>query len=221
VLGLAAGLSVAVVLGACGSSGDEDAGGAAGEAAVTTTVSSTVPAPTAPIPTEPTVPAPPPMPAPLFVFATPASVEAWRSTNDTVMGGVSVGGLSWADEAMVFSGELSLDNNGGFTSVVSPALNAPVWAVPDGVALDVTGDGRTYTLQVRSATSGYWVQPFATVAGVPQRLVLPWSLFSPVSRFLDPIPAPGPLDPADVEALAIYLVDGQEGPFELAVRAVG
>jgi hypothetical protein len=122
---------------------------------------------------------------------------------------------------MVFAGELSLANDGGFASVVSPVIAGPVWASPDGVTLDVTGDGRTYTVQVRSTTSGFWIQPFPTTAGVTARLVLPWAGFEPVSRFLDPIPAPGPLDPADVEAVAIYLVDGQEGPFQLSVAALG
>lgn len=206
-------------VGACGASTDSSAPEAA-DSTLATAITTTAP-PTAPASTSTVPPSTVPLPEPAFVFATPDSVDGWRSTNDTVMGGVSVGGVAWADGAMVFAGELSLDNNGGFTSVVSPALNSPMWASADGVTLDVTGDGRTYTLQVRSVTSGYWIQPFSTEAGAAQRLVLPWSGFEPVSRFLDPIPVPGPLDPAEVETLAVYLVDGQEGPFRLAVRALG
>ncbi len=174
-------------------------------------------------PTTPTTPTTtvPPIPDPLFVFAAPGSIDGWRATNDTVMGGVSIGALRWDGGAMVFAGELSLDNNGGFASAVSPAVNGPAWASADGLSLDVTGDGRSYTLQVRTASSGYWIQRFPTVAGTAERLLLPWSGFEPVGRFLNPVAAPGPLDPADVEAVVIYLVDGQEGPFRLSVRSLG
>ena len=157
----------------------------------------------------------------MFSFAGPGSVDGWRTNNDTVMGGVSTSEVGWADGAMLFTGDLSLANDGGFTSVVSPALNGPVWASADGVTIDVTGDGRTYTLQVRTVDTGNWIQAFPTTAGVAETVVLSWSSFQAVSRFLDPIPAPGALDPAAVDGLALYLVDGREGPFRLAVRALG
>ena len=134
------------------------------------------------------------------------------------MGGVSTSEVGWADGAMLFTGDLSLANDGGFTSVVSPALNGPVWASVDGVTIDMTGDGRTYTLQVRTVDTGNWIQAFPTTAGVADTVVLPWAGFQPVSRFLDPVPAPGPLDSAAVDGVAVYLVDGREGAFRLAVR---
>lgn len=44
----------------------------------------------------------------------------WYSVNDTVMGGVSSGSITFSDESMVFEGEVSTANNGGFASVRSP-----------------------------------------------------------------------------------------------------
>ena len=42
----------------------------------------------------------------------------WRIVNDGVMGGLSKGNISFTDGGtMVFKGNLSLENNGGFSSV--------------------------------------------------------------------------------------------------------
>ncbi|MFT5682267.1 MAG: NADH dehydrogenase [ubiquinone] 1 alpha subcomplex assembly factor 1 [Myxococcota bacterium] len=47
-------------------------------------------------------------------------VEDWFAVNDTVMGGVSSGTLTFDDDTMVFEGEVSTESNGGFASVRSP-----------------------------------------------------------------------------------------------------
>ena len=47
----------------------------------------------------------------------PSELKRWTAIHDTVMGGRSQGGLSQEDGMLVFSGRLSLANNGGFASV--------------------------------------------------------------------------------------------------------
>jgi hypothetical protein len=55
---------------------------------------------------------------PLLDFTTPESARLWQAVNDGVMGGVSQGRFRITDtRTMEFSGNLSLENNGGFTSV--------------------------------------------------------------------------------------------------------
>lgn len=44
----------------------------------------------------------------------------WRIVNDGVMGGLSRGKVSFDENSLIFSGRVSLENNGGFTSFRSP-----------------------------------------------------------------------------------------------------
>lgn len=46
--------------------------------------------------------------------------DSWYAVNDTVMGGVSDGDVLFEEDSMIFEGEVSTDNNGGFASVRSP-----------------------------------------------------------------------------------------------------
>lgn len=53
-------------------------------------------------------------------FTKPDQLSNWRIVNDGVMGGLSQGKIRFDDEGMIFSGYVSLENNGGFTSFRSP-----------------------------------------------------------------------------------------------------
>jgi hypothetical protein len=158
----------------------------------------------------------------LFDFADPASVAGWSTQNDTVMGGVSSATVAWADGAMVFSGELSLANNGGFTSAVSP--QDPGLGVgaseTDALVINGTGDSRTYLVQLRGGRNGQqrWTQPF-TLPTTPGEVTLPINAFEATDFMLDPV-APEPVDPSTITAVAIYLVDNQPGPFGLSVTSL-
>ena len=56
----------------------------------------------------------------LYDFSSEGAVEEWISINDVVMGGISTGGLERTPEGTaVFSGNVSLERNGGFASVRS------------------------------------------------------------------------------------------------------
>ncbi|MGA0878352.1 MAG: CIA30 family protein [Ilumatobacteraceae bacterium] len=161
---------------------------------------------------------------PLFDFVSGDSDAGWNVVNDTVMGGVSSGRLAVEDGVLIFSGELSLDNNGGFASVRSPSIDvrsAEVWASRSGPRIVVLGDGRTWMVEVRTdEVSGGWIATLPTSAGSTTDVVLPWTSFEPVTPFLDPRPADGPLDPRRIVSIAFYLVDGIEGPFRLGIRAI-
>lgn len=79
-----------------------------------------------------------------FEFGEGKGEPRWVSVNDGVMGGLSKGGAEMKDGVMVFSGVLSLENNGGFSSVRTRGYEADLSGAK-GIVLRVKGDGRTYT----------------------------------------------------------------------------
>ncbi|MGM0516759.1 MAG: CIA30 family protein [Pseudomonadota bacterium] len=142
----------------------------------------------------------------------------WRAINDDVMGGVSQGHMHVEDGIGVFSGEISLENNGGFTS----ARREPeTFDLSDqaGLVLNVRGDGRRYQLRLytdRLNDGGAYRALFQPPAGQWQRLDLPWHGFEAVFRGRRLEDAP-PLDPEGIRQVGLLIADRQPGPFRLEV----
>ena len=73
----------------------------------------------------------------------------WVAIHDVVMGGVSSGGIERTEENTgIFSGELSLENNGGFASVRALVGRQDLSSF-EGLEIRVRGDGRRYQLRLR------------------------------------------------------------------------
>lgn len=77
----------------------------------------------------------------------------WLVTNDSVMGGLSLGTVERKGNTCVFSGTLSTKNNGGFTSIFTPVF--PCSTAVNSVTICVLGDGNAYQLRFRAKISGY------------------------------------------------------------------
>ena len=82
-----------------------------------------------------------------------------------------------------------------------------------------TGDGKTYLLKVETGQPWSYIQRFSTEAGMRRTYDLPIGDFQPVGRFLDPVSAP-PLDPSAINRVAFYILDKQEGAFQLIVGGI-
>lgn len=155
----------------------------------------------------------------LFAFETPESVKNWMPVNDTVMGGVSIGGCRWNESGtLVFSGSISLENNGGFASlrVDAGALDLSGY---DELHLRVRGDGRRYALSVQTdhwIMAGAYYYDFPTEAGQWQELRAPLRAFEARSfgRRLGAAPL---LNASDIRAFGFIISDKQAGPFRLEV----
>jgi NADH dehydrogenase [ubiquinone] 1 alpha subcomplex assembly factor 1 len=158
----------------------------------------------------------------LYDFADQNDVSDWFNQNDTVMGGVSDSATTWVDGQLVFSGNLSLDNNGGFTSTFGPINDQLPTLMSGAEAIVVTarGDGKTYLMQIRSSDNTRYIQRFTTVADVEQDYVLPLADFESVDWRLSVIPDAAPIDTATIAQLGFYLLDKQVGPFELAISMI-
>jgi len=160
----------------------------------------------------------------VVAFDDPAAVAGWTTINDPVMGGLSTSTVTFGDGGLIFSGTISLDNNGGFASTRSPEDPGIGQRAAGATALGVRarGDGKTYVFRVDSEGQPWsYIQRISTEAGVWRTYELPIGGFQAVGMRLDPAPyAPQTLDPSTVSRVSIYILDKQQGPFELSVSAV-
>lgn len=151
-----------------------------------------------------------------------SAVAAWTTVNDPVMGGRSTSTVAFGDGGLVFTGNISLENNGGFASARGPIDPEIGRRAIGATALRVQaqGDRKTYAVKVETGQPWSYIQRFSTQAGVRQSYALPVVGFQSVGRFLDPVSGAPPLDPAAINRVSLYILDKQEGPFKLVVSAV-
>ncbi|MGY6412099.1 MAG: CIA30 family protein [Alkalilacustris sp.] len=144
----------------------------------------------------------------------------WALVTDGVMGGLSRGRLRPEEvggrPALRLTGEVSLENNGGFVQMaldLAPAglLDAGGWR---GIALDVAGNGEGYGLHLRTDAAlrpwQSWRQGFGT--GDWARVHLPFDGFAPHR-------IEAALDPARLRRLGIVAI-GRAFSADLAVGGV-
>ena len=213
---------------ACGSSSDETTSSVAPSSvqssAPTTAVSTSIATTSTLSPTTlpPTTSPSDPTSTVLFDFSNQDATSDWFNQNDTVMGGVSDSATTWVDGQLVFSGNLSLDNNGGFTSTFGPINDQLPTLMSGAEAIVVTarGDGKTYLMQIRNYDNTRYIQRFTTVADVEQDYVLPLADFESVDWRLSVIPNAAPINTTTIGQLGFYLLDKQVGPFEIAISMI-
>lgn len=84
-----------------------------------------------------------------------AGERSWFAVNDTVMGGVSEGEVNYSVEGLIFTGAVSTDNNGGFTSVRSPDDNLDLQDF-ERVVVRMRNTGQPFTMVLPD--NPYWYQ---------------------------------------------------------------
>lgn len=89
----------------------------------------------------------------IYDFDKNASVNDWKIVDDAVMGGESNGSFSIDNDGHgVFEGRISLDNNGGFSSVRH--LPEKVEVIKNSVVIiRLKGDGKDYQFRIKSNKS--------------------------------------------------------------------
>ncbi len=157
---------------------------------------------------------------PLFVFSSPAAASSWQAVNDGVMGGVSDGRFRITErQTLEFYGTLSLENNGGFTSVRSRPADLGLQA-GDSLVARVRGDGRTYQLNLytsgRTRAFSYRA-PVQTRRGEWTEVRIPLDRFEATS-FGEVLRSAGPVDSAAVRSVGFLLAEKIPGPFSLEVE---
>ena len=155
----------------------------------------------------------------LMNFNNTAGEPRWIAVNDGVMGGHSQGSPVLSDGTLTFSGELSLANNGGFSSVRSVGRDFDLSEV-SSLVLRVRGDGRRY--QLRLATDARhrgmpvsFGASFETTADKWVEVRVPLASLKPTVRGtpLQDIA----LDSSRVREIGLLIADQREGAFSLTV----
>lgn len=144
----------------------------------------------------------------------------WPHINDGVMGGVSSGRMSAGESYATFQGTVSFENNGGFSSVRSPAVVIDL-SMYEGLILRVRGDGKRYGFRLKTDASfdgvSYQVQ-IEPPAGEWTEISAPFTDFIPVYRGRVVRNHP-PLDPSRIATFGL-IISRQEGPFRIDVASV-
>ncbi|KPL95955.1 CIA30 family protein [Vibrio splendidus] len=148
-------------------------------------------------------------------FTQASEHQNWTVTNDDVMGGISTGELIYLNNMSRFRGELSLENNGGFSSV-KRSIESPDHEI-DSAELIFVGDGRTYQLRFTTSKEGNRVQykhDFDTIKGKELKKVFHFNDFQAVfrGRLLSGAPE---LKAQDIKQIGFLIADKQPSLFEL------
>lgn len=144
----------------------------------------------------------------------------WQVVDDGVMGGLSKGKLNVSDDGiLIFQGKLSLENNGGFSSVRTGKFEKDLSGA-QGLVARVKGDGRTYQLRLytNARYRGMRVSfkaEFSTENGEWTEVKVPFGDF--VGSFRGRLLKDAKFDPSEVEGVGLLLADKQAGSFKLEV----
>ena len=110
----------------------------------------------------------------IFDFNKKSNVEDWVIVDDGVMGGRSKGNFKLSKDGFgVFEGKISLENNGGFSSLryKFPKIETKEYSK---VVLKLKGDGKQYQFRVKTNSGDYYsyITTFST-SGKWQEIEIP------------------------------------------------
>ena len=143
---------------------------------------------------------------------------AWRTINDVVMGGISSSHFYISKGKATFEGNVSFENNGGFSSARSRTMDLNL-SEYTGIQLRVRGDGKRYSFRMRTKDdfgSINYESRFETVKDAWRTVSLPFSSFRAVFKghYLEDA---APLKLQSIKTLGVLISDKQEGIFRLEI----
>ena len=119
----------------------------------------------------------------IFNFNKNSSISNWIVVDDVVMGGKSNGNFQLnKDGKGVFSGKISLDNNGGFSSV-RYGFNKLNIEKFKSIVLKIKGDGKNYQFRIKHKSFDYasYIASFSS-SGEWQEIEIPLNSMYPSFR---------------------------------------
>jgi hypothetical protein len=119
----------------------------------------------------------------IFEFNKKANLKNWYVVDDGVMGGKSEGAFGLdSDGNGVFEGNISLDNNGGFSSL-RHGFEKIMISNQKKMVLKVKGDGKKYQFRIKANSGDYfsYIYTFST-SGEWQEIEIPLKEMYPSFR---------------------------------------
>lgn len=155
-----------------------------------------------------------------FDFGTNSKTQDWYVVNDGVMGGRSQSSINYNDQSMVFSGTVSLENNGGFASLRSPYSNLQLENYT-GIRMRVKSEtGRKFQLLLEKKTPWYmptYKHDFKTeknewaIIEMPIKDFFETRIGNPTGKKIQSKDIPA------IQRLGIILYDKKAGDFKLEI----
>ncbi|WKV11148.1 CIA30 family protein [Marivirga harenae] len=119
----------------------------------------------------------------IYDFDSNKAINTWSVVDDTVMGGMSNGTFQLSKDGHgVFTGYVTTENNGGFSSVQYEFEKMSVKGY-NKVVLRLKGDGKKYQFRIKASQSDYYsyINEFPT-SGEWQEISIPLHEMSPSFR---------------------------------------
>jgi hypothetical protein len=145
----------------------------------------------------------------------------WRFFTDTVMGGVSTGGMAFMEENgrsfARMTGTVSTANNGGFIQIRRELADPPPEGTT-GVRLVVRGNDQTYFVHLRTSGTILPWQYYQAAFDVTRRwreVRLPFSAFKASDGMLSSVPTAGSLTSVAIVAF------GRDHDANIDIRELG
>lgn len=117
----------------------------------------------------------------IFDFNINSDIKNWETVDDAVMGGNSIGNFELNTAGFgVFKGNISLENNGGFSSVRYRFKKLAISNFTE-IVLKLKGDGKKYQFRIKNTIEANYayITPFLTsgewqTIKIPLKDMVPW-----------------------------------------------
>ncbi len=143
------------------------------------------------------------------------SEKKWRIVNDGVMGGLSSSEATVNDkDKIIFTGNISLENNGGFTSLRSQ-INNFNFENFSGIEININGGGKNFSISMKETaefTGYYYTAQFATNVDDYSLINIPFDQFK-LKYFGKEISSQNKIPLNKIKQVSILIGDEQSGNF--------
>lgn len=153
----------------------------------------------------------------LFQFENKSEQKAWNIVNDDVMGGISTSQVRVKDGSAFFTGNVSLENNGGFASTRALMQKGKISGY-NAIKIRVKGDGKKYKLSLRSGNGWNNANHQITFPTKNEK----WVEHTLMVKDLKPswrgrsLSLPD-MKPSDARLIGLSISDKQSGAFQLEI----